>query len=96
MHKRWHLDPELAVESKGTHHPPFKIYRLRKIKKKFLKMVVGKKKLALPTKARFKFLGRKGKKSGGKMKVIGTSLVVQWLRFHASNVGAEFNPWSGN
>ena len=45
----------------------------------------NKTKLALPTEARFKFLGRKGKKSGGKIKVIGTSLVVQWLRFHASN-----------
>ena len=55
-------------------------------------MVVEKKnktKLALPTKARFKFLGRKGKKSGGKIKVIGTSLVVQWLRFHASNASGE-------
>ena len=58
---------------------------------------MGKKKnLALSTKARLKFLGRKRKKSGDKIKVVGTSLVVQWLRFHASNAGAEFDPWSGN
>ena len=75
---------------------PLKSIDLEKLKKIFLRWLWGKKKLALPTKARFKFLGRKGKKSGGKIKVIGTSLVVQWLRFHASNVGAEFNPWSGN
>ena len=41
-------------------------------------------------------LGKQCKSENLKFGYLGTSLVVQWLRFHLPVQGCGFNPWSGS